>query len=78
MIRTTNGPEDNDWLSDPTKIPSILRCVGFPEGKITGNELGELLDLAERGVIRILDLEFVVKGRDGGGKRVGLSEVSAR
>ncbi|MFL6069880.1 MAG: DUF6325 family protein [Actinomycetes bacterium] len=39
--------------------------VEFPENKMTGEGLPILVDLVDRGVIRLLDLVFFTKGADG-------------
>jgi hypothetical protein len=39
--------------------------VEFPGNKMTGEGLPILVDLAERGLIRVLDLIFVMKDADG-------------
>ncbi|HSP38141.1 MAG TPA: DUF6325 family protein [Frankiaceae bacterium] len=39
--------------------------VEFPEDRLTGEGLPLLVDLVERGLIRVLDLMFVRKHRDG-------------
>ena len=39
--------------------------VEFPENKMTGEGLPMLVDLVDRGVIRLLDLVFFTKGADG-------------
>jgi len=45
--------------------PMDYLAVEFPSGRITGDGFAVLLDLVDRGVIRILDLEFVTKAPDG-------------
>jgi hypothetical protein len=45
--------------------PISYLIVEFPGNKMTGEGLPILLELVERGVIRILDLTFVTKGEDG-------------
>jgi hypothetical protein len=39
--------------------------VEFPENKMTGEGLPILVDLVDRGIIRLLDLVFFTKGADG-------------
>jgi hypothetical protein len=45
--------------------PISYLIVEFPGNKMTGEGLPILVDLVERGVIRILDLIFVAKGQGG-------------
>jgi hypothetical protein len=57
-------------MSEPLRAfdelgPLDLVAVEFPGGRITGEGFGILLDLVDRGAVRILDLEFVAKGADG-------------
>ncbi|MDF2976612.1 MAG: hypothetical protein K0S40_1340 [Actinomycetospora sp.] len=45
--------------------PIDYLVVEFPEGTMTGEGMPLLLDLVDRGLIRILDLVFVRRERDG-------------
>jgi Family of unknown function (DUF6325) len=45
--------------------PIDYLILEFPGTKVTGEGLPILLDLVDRGIIRILDLAFVMKGTDG-------------
>lgn len=45
--------------------PISYLIVEYPENKMTGEALPILVDLADKGVIRILDLLFVTRGADG-------------
>ena len=45
--------------------PVSYLIVEFPGNKMTGEGFEELVDLVSRGVIRILDLEFVTRADDG-------------
>jgi Family of unknown function (DUF6325) len=45
--------------------PISYLIVEFPGNQMTGEGFAALLDLVDRGVIRILDLEFVTRGDDG-------------
>jgi Family of unknown function (DUF6325) len=56
--------------------PIDFLVVAFPGGRIGSGGFTTLLDLADRGVIQILDLEFVTKGHDGGVKSVAPRELS--
>ncbi len=48
-----------------TMGPVGYLIVEFPGSKMTGEGLPILVDLVDRGLIRILDLVFVTKGLDG-------------
>ena len=62
----------NDLLA-----PVDVVVVEFADGVVTANGFDRLLDLVDRNVIRILDVEFVSKGPDGA-RVVGVSELPAR
>ncbi len=55
--------------------PISYLVVEFPGSKMTGEGLPVLVDLVERGVIRILDLVFVAKGEDGSLGIIGLADL---
>ena len=54
-------------MADETDVmgPVGYLVVEFPGNKMTGEGLPILVDLVDRGVIRILDLIFVTKDEDG-------------
>ncbi|MGW0172605.1 DUF6325 family protein [Rhodococcus sp. NPDC003322] len=54
--------------------PIDLVVVEFPEGKVGTDGFTRLLDLVDRGVIRILDLEFVAND-DGTARQVPISDI---
>ena len=45
--------------------PISYLVVEFPGNKMTGNGLPMLVDLVDRGLIRVLDLLFVMRDKDG-------------
>jgi hypothetical protein len=51
--------------------------VEFPGSRMTGEAMPLLVDLVERGVIRILDLVFVRKGRDGSVRGLAIADLDA-
>jgi hypothetical protein len=53
----------NDALDEMGPIDYVL--VEWPERQPTGEAAPLLIDLADRGVIRILDLTFIAKDEDG-------------
>ena len=55
--------------------PIDYLALEFPQAKITGEGMAALLDLVERGIIRILDLRFVVRGEDGSFTAVALADL---
>jgi uncharacterized protein DUF6325 len=57
--------------------PISYLIVEFPGNKMTGEGFPILLDLVDRGVIRILDLMFVTRDGDGGVRAVELRDIDA-
>ena len=55
--------------------PIDYAVVEFPGSKMTGEGIPILLDLMERGVVRILDLIFVTKALDGTVAGVALADL---
>ena len=51
--------------------------VEFPESNFTGKGLAQLVDLVERGLVRILDLIFVRKDEDGTVAVVDLGDLKS-
>lgn len=51
--------------ADETLGPISYLIVEFPGNKMTGQGLPILVDLVEKGIIRILDLLFVIRDDDG-------------
>lgn len=56
--------------------PISCVAVEFPAGRITGAGFDVLVDLVDRDVIRVLDLEFVAKRADGSVEPVAVTDVS--
>jgi len=55
--------------------PISYLIVEFPGSKMTGEGFPILLDLVDRGVIRILDLRFVSRAMDGSIRAVELRDI---
>jgi Family of unknown function (DUF6325) len=55
--------------------PISYLIVEFPGNKMTGEGLSALIDLVDRGLIRILDLRFVTCRPDGSVEAVELREI---
>lgn len=60
--------------SNPLGPVSYL-IVEFPGNKMTGEGLPLLVDLVDKGIIRILDLLFVMRGEDGTTAVVELTDL---
>ena len=53
-------------MTDETALgPISYLIVEFPGSKMTGEGFAELVDLVDRGVIRIIDLMFITRAEDG-------------
>jgi len=56
--------------------PVDYLIVEWPPGKEpTGEGLGHLADLVERGLVRVIDLAFVQKGQDGTVKGLAITDI---
>jgi Family of unknown function (DUF6325) len=55
--------------------PVSYLIVEFPGNKMTGEAFPQLVDLVDRGLIRILDLEFVRRDTDGSMRAIELADV---
>jgi hypothetical protein len=55
--------------------PISYLIVEFPDNKMTGEGFATLLDLVDRGVIRILDLMFVRRDSDGSIRALELQDI---
>jgi hypothetical protein len=62
-------------MSEQQVGPIDYLALEFPEAKITGRGLAILLDLVDRGIIRILDLRFVVRAADGSFTAMAVSDL---
>ena len=66
-------------MTDETEAmgPVSYLIVEFPGNKMTGEGFEALVDLVDRGVIRILDLEFVTRRDDGSVAALSLQELDS-
>ncbi len=71
--RETQGVVVTD--EEQTLGPISYLIVEFPGNKMTGEGFPILIDLVDRGLIRILDLQFVTKGADGSVQAVELMDL---
>ncbi len=56
--------------------PVDFLAIEFPGGRLTVSGFENLLSLADRGVVEILDMEFIVKDADGKSKKVDVWEFA--
>jgi hypothetical protein len=74
FFATTKGPALNsDDLSEMGPIDYLL--VEWPGRQPKGEVAPHLVDLVERGLIRILDLAFIAKGEDGSVTGIELADL---
>src|SRR4051794_19066429 len=66
-----------DQLTEALDVmgPVGYLVVEFPGNKMTGEGFEQLVDLVERGLIRVIDLAFVMRGDDGSIQAVDLRDV---
>jgi hypothetical protein len=62
-------------MADEPLGPISYLIVEFPGNKMTGEGLPILVDLVDRGLIRILDLQFVSRGTDGSIAAIELTDL---
>ncbi|MFK0255012.1 DUF6325 family protein [Streptomyces sp. NPDC090445] len=65
---------ENDKLDELGPIDYLV--VEFPGSHLTGEGMPLLMDLVERGIIRILDLTFFTKLEDGTVEGIALADVN--
>ncbi|MGE5377251.1 MAG: DUF6325 family protein [Bacteroidota bacterium] len=57
------------------ELPLEYALVEFKGKKLTGKIVPELLDLAERGIVRFVDIVFIQKDKDGNTRTVELNDL---
>jgi len=57
--------------------PVDFLAIEFPGGQLTAGGFEQLLSLVDRGVVDILDMEFIAKDADGKSKKVDVWEFAA-
>ncbi len=55
--------------------PIDYLALEFPQAKVTGEGMAILLDLVDKGIIRILDLRFVIRSVDGSVTAVAVTDL---
>jgi len=58
--------------------PIDYLVIEFPETRLTGETLPLLIDLVDRGIVRILDFALLIKREDGGLTRLRLGDLEGR
>ena len=56
-------------------LPLEYALIAFEEAKFSGKIVPELLDLAERGIVRFVDLVFIQKEADGNVRTIELNDL---
>jgi hypothetical protein len=56
-------------------LPLEYALVAFPDAKPTGKVVPELLDLAERGIVRFVDIVFIQKDAEGATSTLELNDL---
>jgi Family of unknown function (DUF6325) len=67
--------EEPTLAEEQTMGPISYLIVEFPDSKGTGEGFSILVDLVNRGVVRVLDLRFITKGEDGSVRALKLSDI---
>jgi hypothetical protein len=56
-------------------LPLEYALIAFEHAKFTGKIVPELLDLAERGIVRFIDIVFIQKDEDGNVRTIELNDL---
>jgi len=56
-------------------LPLEYALVAFPDAKPSGKVVPELLDLAERDIVRFVDIVFIQKDEDGNVRTIELNDL---
>lgn len=64
-------------MTDTAMGPISYLVVEFPGNRMTGEGFAALIDLVDRGLVRIVDLEFVTRGEDGSIAAISLQELDS-
>jgi hypothetical protein len=60
-----------------TNLPWEYALIGFGGNQFSGKIVPELLDLAQRGIVRYVDIVFISKEQDGSLRTVELNDLDA-
>jgi hypothetical protein len=56
-------------------LPLEYALITFEDAKFSGKIVPELLDLAERGIVRFVDIVFIQKDADGNARTIELNDL---
>jgi Family of unknown function (DUF6325) len=56
-------------------LPLEYALIAFEEAKFSGKIVPELLDLADRGIVRFVDIVFIQKDADGNTRTIELNDL---
>ncbi len=56
-------------------LPLEYALIGFEDAKLSGKIVPELLDLAQRGIVRFVDIVFIQKEEDGNTRTIELNDL---
>ncbi|MBV9325002.1 MAG: DUF1269 domain-containing protein [Chloroflexi bacterium] len=62
-------------MDDDILGPIDYLAIEFPNGRVSGEGFQLVMDLVQRGIIRVLDLEFIARASDGTARRVALGDI---
>ena len=62
-------------MDEPEIGPIDYLIVEWPDGQPTGEAMPYLVDLVDRGLIRLLDLAFIAKAEDGSVTRMEIADL---
>jgi hypothetical protein len=71
MSMPTPADSDADQLG-----PIDFLAIEFPNGRVSAHGFDQLLSLVNQEIIRILDVEFIVKDADGTARTVDIGEIA--
>jgi hypothetical protein len=63
-------------MADGVLGPIDYLAVEWPDRHVTGEGFRLLMDLVDRGIVRVLDILFIGKDADGNVSKVGVAEVA--
>lgn len=56
-------------------LPLEYALIKFEDARVSGTVVPELLDLAQRGIVRFIDIVFIQKGEDGRTENIELNDL---